>query len=370
MEDQQVPTKFQGWVSHSATSPLVFTQYEPKTFAATDVDIKITHCGVCGTDIHTLRSGWGPSNYPCVVGHEIIGRIVRTGSGVRNLTSPSCELKIGDRVGVGAQSDSCLRGDCEECSSSLEQYCRRTTGTYNSKFADGSKSYGGYATYWRGPAWFVFRIPDNLPSAIAAPLLCAGITVFSPLLRNGAGPGKSVGIIGVGGLGHLGLLFAKAMGCDRVTAISRTSSKRADSLSGLGADFYIATDEDKDWARTHSRSLDLIISTVSSGNMPLQRYLNLLKLNGQFIQVGAPEDPFPAFRVFPLIGKAVKIGGSSIGSPNEIRQMLQLASEKSIRPWVQERPMNEVNAALADMEIGKARYRYVLVNESDVRGKL
>ena len=370
MESQQAPTKFQGWVSHSATSPLTFTTYEPKKFAATDVDIKISHCGVCGTDIHTLRSGWGPADYPCVVGHEIIGHVERIGSGVRNLTSPSRNLKVGDRVGVGAQSDSCLRGDCEECSSGIEQYCRRITGTYNSKFADGSKSYGGYATYWRGPAWFVFKIPDNLPSAIAAPLLCAGITVFSPLLRNGAGPGKSVGIIGVGGLGHLGLLFAKAMGCDRVTAISRTGLKRADSLGNLGADFYIATDEDKDWARNHSRSLDLIISTVSSGHMPLQRYLNLLKLNGQFIQVGAPEDLFPAFRVYPLIGKAVKIGGSSIGSPNEIRQMLQLASEKNIRPWVEERPMNEVNTTLVDMENGKARYRYVLVNGSDNRGKL
>jgi alcohol dehydrogenase (NADP+) len=252
----------------------------------------------------------------------------------------------------------------------LEQYCPRQIGTYNGKYPDGSKSYGGYATYWRGSASFAFKIPDNLPSAAAAPLLCGGITVFSPLLNYGAGPGKSVGIVGIGGLGHLGVLFAKALGCDRVVAISRTNAKRADSLSGLGADVYIATDEDKGWARANSRSLDLIISTVSSSKMPIMGYLGLLKLNGHFIQVGAPEDPFPAFKVWPLIQKGIKIGGSAIGSPDEIRKMLQLAADKNIQPWIQERPMRDVNKTIADMEAGKARYRYVLVNPPEGQTKL
>lgn len=363
-------TKFEGWVGHSPDAPLTLTTFEPKPFEPTDVDVKVTHCGICGSDIHTLNSGWGPTNYPCVVGHEIVGNVVRVGSGVRNLSSPCRDFKVGDRVGIGAQSGSCLRKDCEECSKGLEQYCPRITGTYNGKYADGSKSYGGYANYWRGPAWFVFKIPDNLASADAAPLLCGGVTVFSPLLNNGAGPGKSVGVIGIGGLGHMGVLFAKAMGCDRVTAISRTNSKREDSLKGLGADIYIATDEDKNWGKTHARSLDLIISTVSSSKMPLSQYLRLLKTNGQFIQVGAPEDPFPAVKLWPLIQKGVKISGSSIGSPEEIRQMLQLAADKNIRPWIQERPMNDVNRAVVDMHEGKARYRYVLVNPSEGQTKL
>ncbi|PGH14558.1 hypothetical protein AJ80_05878 [Polytolypa hystricis UAMH7299] len=364
------PTTFKGWVSHSATTPLTFGSFEPKSFEPTDVDIEITHCGICGSDIHTISSGWGPTAYPCVVGHEIVGHLVRVGSGVSSIASPSRDLKVGDRVGVGAQSESCLKPDCEECTAGLEQYCSKTTGTYNSRHQNGDTSYGGYATHWRGPAWFVFKIPDSLPSAAAAPLLCGGITVYSPLLKNNAGPGKSVGIIGIGGLGHLGLQFARAMGCDRVTAISRTGSKRSDALDSLGADTFIATDEDKDWAKTHGGTLDLIVSTVSSANMPLSKYLRLLKMNGQFVQVGAPEDPFPSFQVWPLIQKNIKMGGSSIGSPNEIRLMLQLAADKKILPWVEERPMEDVNQAVGDMHAGKARYRYVLVNGVDGKVKL
>ncbi|PGH34018.1 alcohol dehydrogenase (NADP+) [[Emmonsia] crescens] len=365
-----IPTAFHGWVGHSATTPLTHTAFQPKPFDPTDIEIKITHCGICGSDIHTLRSGWGPTNYPCVVGHEIVGHVTRVGSGVASISSPSRHLKVGDRVGIGAQSDSCRRPDCPECASGLENHCQYQTGTYGGRFRDGSKSYGGYATHWRGPAWFAFKLPDSLPSAAAAPLLCAGITVFSPLVKNGAGPGKSVGIVGIGGLGHLGLLFAKALGCDHIIAISRTSAKKAEALGGLGADKFIATDEDKGWAKTHARSLDLIISTVSSSDMPIGNYLRLMKVNGQFIQVGAPEEPFPAFRVFPLISKGVKIGGSAIGSPEEIRRMLQLAADKNVLPWIQERPMEDVNNALADMHAGKARYRYVLVNKPGSAVKL
>lgn len=358
---------FHGWVAHSATSPLTFTTFTPKPFADTDIEVKITHCGICGSDIHTLRSGWGPTDYPCVVGHEIIGIVIRVGSGVATLASSpaSRTIKVGDRVGVGPQSMSCLKPNCQACSSGRENYCPRIVGTYASRYPDGSKSYGGYAKYWRGPAHFAFKIPDTLPSAEAAPLLCAGVTVFAPLVQNNAGPGKAVGIIGIGGLGHLGILFAKALNCDRVVAISRSSSKRDDAINALGADAFIATDEEKNWAKKNSRSLDLILCTVSSPKMPLSQYLRLLKIDGTFVQLGAPEDPLPAIRAGALISKAVKITGSSIGSPDEIRQMLQLASEKRILPWIEKRPMEEVNEALVDMHEGKARYRYVLTNEVD-----
>lgn len=299
------------------------------------------------------------------MGHEIIGIVVRVGSGVATLASSpaSREIRVGDRVGIGAQSMSCLRADCEECADGNENYCARITGTYNARYPDRSKSYGGYATMWRGPAHFAFKIPSSLPSAEAAPLLCGGVTVFQPLKKYKAGPGKAVGIIGVGGIGHLGVLFAKALDCGEVVAISRTSSKRKDAVEGLGADVFIATDEDKDWPKNHSRSLDLIICTVDAPDLPLRKYLRLLKVGGTYVQVGAPEGSLPGIPAWSLIQKGVQVTGSNIGSPDDIRQMLQFAAEKNVLPWIQKRPMSEVNAVLADMDAGKARYRYVLVND-------
>lgn len=269
-------------------------------------------------------------------------------------------MKLGDKCGVGAQSDSC--GKCEDCKAGKESYCSGgNVGTYNGKYRDGSKSYGGYADYGRYPSHFVFKIPDGLSMAEAAPMLCGGITVYSPLRNNGAGPGKKVGIVGIGGLGHFGLLFAKAMGCDSVVAISRSSSKKADAEK-MGATGFIATGEDPKWARNHSRTLDLIISTVSNANMPLESYFRLLRTGGTFIQVGAPEDKFPGFNAFAMIMKGIKMGGSSIGSPAEIREMLDFAVEKGVHSWIQVRDLSEANKAVLDMEAGKAKYRYVLRN--------
>jgi alcohol dehydrogenase (NADP+) len=176
------------------------------------------------------------------------------------------DIKVGDRVGVGAQSDSCRNrfGDCQECAAGQENYCcKKVIGTYNSVHFDGSNSYGGYANYNRVPGHFAIKIPDAIPSAHAAPMLCGGATLYSPLKHNNCGPGKRVGIIGVGGLGHFGLLFAKAMGADKVVGISRKMGKKEDVMK-MGADLYIATDDEPNWATEHARSLDLIVSTVSS----------------------------------------------------------------------------------------------------------
>lgn len=235
------------------------------------------------------------------------------------------------------------------------------TGTYNSTYANGGKSYGGYATYNRAPSHFVIKIPDAISSADAAPMLCGGITTYSPLRQNGCGPGKSVGIVGVGGLGHFGILFAKALGADRVVAISRKSDKKKDALK-LGADDFIATGEDEDWATKHAQSLDLIISTATSSKMPIVQYCGLLRFRGTFIQLGAPEDGALEIPAFTLLMKGLKIGGSLIGSPDEIREMLALAAEKGIKPWIQERPMKDANQAILDLNDGDARYRYVLAN--------
>lgn len=221
------------------------------------------------------------NRYPaCVVGHEIVGRAVRVGSNVKH-------IKVGQRVGVGAQARSCLQTQCAECSSGLESYCAiYPVNTHGGVYKDDiGKSYGGFADYNRTNAHFVFPIPDGLDSADAAPMLCAGVTVFSPLRDNGCGPGKSVGIVGVGGLGHFGILFAKALGADKVVGISRHKDKEDDVLA-LGADQYIATDDDEDWVTRNFRSLDLIINTVSSSKMPMKDYMSLLKVKGTLIQVG------------------------------------------------------------------------------------
>ncbi|ORX95307.1 alcohol dehydrogenase-like protein [Clohesyomyces aquaticus] len=351
------PEKFTGWIGHDKESTkgnLKWEEFTPKTFADTDIDIKISHCGICGSDCHTLRSGWGPTHYPICVGHEIIGHVVRVGKSVTR-------FQVGERVGVGAQAGSCLRDDCEECSNGRENHCLKMVGTYNGKYADGSRSSGGYANYTRVPAHFAVKVPQAISSADAAPMMCGGITVYAPLKKNGAGPGKRIGIVGVGGLGHFGVLFAKALGCDKVVGISRSQSKEKDVLA-MGADTYIATSEDKDWKKKHANSLDLIISTVSSPDMPLDGYLRLLRTNGQFIQVGAPEDKMPAIPAFALIAKGCKIGGSMIGAPHEIEEMLRFAAEKKVKPVIQQRRMEDANQAVVDMEAGKARYRYVLVN--------
>lgn len=212
------------------------------------------------------------------------------------------------------------------------------------------------------PGDSTIRIPESLPSAAAAPMLCAGITAFVPLSEHGAGPGKRVGVIGVGGLGHFAILFAKALKCERVVGISRHKMKRADALQ-VGADEYIATATEQDWSDRHAASLDLIISTVSSADMPLNEYLRLLRTKGRFCQVGMPEEPMPRLDVAPLVMSGISIGFNDIGTVEEVEEMLEFAGREGIKPWVQERRMQDLNEVLLEMSQGKARYRYVLVNE-------
>ncbi|KAK9364807.1 chaperonin 10-like protein [Lipomyces kononenkoae] len=348
--------EFTGWIGLDAKSVegnLVKSTFQPKIFTDDDIDIRITHCGMCASDLHTLRSGWGPTTYPVVVGHEIVGIVTRKG---KNVT----QLEIGDRVGVGAQVQSCLKDDCYECTHDNEPYCTEGVYTYNSTFANGDLSYGGYALQGRYPASFAFKIPDALPSEIAAPMMCGGITVYSPLKRNGAGPGKTVGIVGIGGLGHFGLLFAKALGSDKVYAISRSKAKEADVLA-MGAEGIIATKE-PGWSQTWSRKFDLIVSTANNADMPLKDYLSILKPGGRFVQVGLPEEPLPQVQIGPFIMLNAGLLGSLLGSRSEITEMLELSAARGIKSWVKTYPMEEVNKVLALMEDGKAQYRFVLSN--------
>ncbi|KAL8909535.1 MAG: hypothetical protein Q9171_005014 [Xanthocarpia ochracea] len=335
---------FHGWMATDTASAMKYQSFQPKTWEETDVDIQISHCG-------------GETIYPCCVGHEIIGTATRVGSRAR----PG--IKPGDRVGVGPQGYTCRQPTCSPCSSGQENYCPNRVGTYADRYPnDKGISYGGFADYCRHNSYSVFSIPEPLDSASAAVMLCAGSTVYEPLKESGAGPKMRVGIIGIGGLGHLGVLFAKAMGCRRIIAFSRKMDK-ADNAVKLGADEYVATAEQDDWAEKHASTLDLIICTVSDPRMPLREYLGLLRPKGRFCQVGIPEEPLPPLDAMALVLNGTSISFSDSASPENIRAMLALAAEKGIKAWTQVRPMREVNEAVREMDGGRARFRIVLKNE-------
>ncbi|KAG1695183.1 hypothetical protein DVH05_020824 [Phytophthora capsici] len=330
-------------------------QYEPRPLGLEDVEIKITHCGICGSDVHTLDSGWGPAKYPVVTGHEIVGTVTFTGSDVKHLA-------VGDRVGVGAMVWACRNKEpsspCDECADGFDPYCKNVVMTYNSLYKDGSKSYGGYADYVRVAGDYVFKIPDNIPSDEAAPLLCAGVTVFAPLRREGMKPGDRVGVIGIGGLGHLAIQFIRAMGGVPV-AFSRSADKEQE-VRALGAqDFYNLSDP-KD-AKRAVRSVKTVVLTADANNMPYDTYLNLLRPRGTFIMVGLPND-----KLICSPGSFVRDGkrlvGSKIGSPQDVKEMLDLAAKGNVRPIIQKLPMEQVNDGLAMVRSGKVRYRVVLEN--------
>ncbi|KAE9334631.1 hypothetical protein PF008_g13858 [Phytophthora fragariae] len=243
-------------------------EYQSRPLSPEDVEIKISHCGICGSDLHTIESGWGPSTYPCV------------------------DLKVGDRVGVGAQVWACLNKDpkapCKECASGDDAYCAHKVWTYNDTYKnDGANSYGGYADYVRVANEYAFKIPDNIPSDVAAPLLCAGTTVFTPLKEADVKPGKRVGVVGIGGLGHLGIQFAKAMGADAVVAFSRSANKESE-VRALGAtEFVVYTDEKQ--AEAAAGSVDVLLICANADNMPYTLFLSFLAVRGSCIMAGLAE---------------------------------------------------------------------------------
>ncbi|KAL1947226.1 hypothetical protein VTO73DRAFT_14187 [Trametes versicolor] len=336
----------------SAWSTLSVTSFQPKTFGPDDVEIAITHCGVCGSDLHTLTGGWGQSHLPLVVGHEIVGKVTRVGANVKS-------LKAGDRAGVGAQVGSCL--DCRACNDNYENYCPKMIHTYNHEYADGVITQGGYATGIRAHERFVFPIPDAVESRHAASMLCAGVTVYSPLKEYGAGPGKKVGVIGIGGLGHYAILFAKAMGAE-VYAFTRGTAK-AEDAKAMGADHCIATTVDGYW-KDLGMTFDILISTVDKfpAGVSIREFLGMLYVHGKFISVGLPDvdQPLPAIHPFDVMMNGSLLGGSHIGSKEDMLEMLALAAEKGVKPWIQELPMKEAGKALEGVQAGKVRYRYVL----------
>lgn len=328
--------------------------FEPKKFGENDVDIEIECCGVCGTDHHAAAGHWGRSEGPMVVGHEIVGKVVKVGPQVTT-------RKVGDLVGVGAIAFSCR--NCESCNNGDYSYCPKRVQTYNAQYEDGYISKGGYASHIRVHEHYTFDIPESLPSEEVAPFLCGGITVFTPLLQYGIGPGKTVAICGIGGIGHFGILLAKALGAE-VYAISRSDAKREDSIA-LGADHYIST-ADQDWSASLKRKFDLIVLTGSSfSGIDLNEFLGLVKVRGTLHSIcGPPLGEMLAVDTFKFLLSGINISSSIVGSHENIRKMLQLIADKKIKPWIEKIPMSEkgVSEAFQRIENNQVKYRSVLTD--------
>ncbi|TPX12383.1 uncharacterized protein E0L32_007030 [Thyridium curvatum] len=344
------PDKFTGFQVNGPETWTEFhkNQFDPKPFGDYDVDIKIECCGVCASDVHTISGGWGEQHFPLAVGHEIVGKAIRVGPKVTY-------VKEGERVGVGAQSYACL--ECKQCKNDNETYCTQQLDTFGSVWPDsGIVSQGGYSSHVRTHQHWVFPIPDGLDSALAAPMLCAGITAYSPLVRNGCGPGKKVGIVGMGGIGHFGLLFAKALGAE-VWAISRSHAKEADCRA-MGADGFIATG-DEGWAAPHRMSFDLVLNTASSfDGFDLDAYLSLLDVHGRWVSVGLPEGEGLKVRNQTFLANGCFIGSSHLGSRRETLEMLSLTADKGIRSWVETMPISAENLSKAVQRLEKSDVRY------------
>ncbi|KAI8365267.1 chaperonin 10-like protein [Radiomyces spectabilis] len=342
---------FHGWACPGKDQPLEWKELPLKAFDDDSVEMNVTHCGICGSDIHTMDSGWGPTDYPCVVGHEIVGLCTRVGKNVTN-------VKVGDRIGVGAQSGACL--ECDNCKGGDENICeRKMIGTYNSRWPNGDKSFGGYADKWRGHYRFVFKVPDAMSNEVAATFFCAGVTTYAPLKRANVKPGDKVGVIGIGGLGHFAVQWAKAMGA-KVVALSHSDRKR-DDAKALGCEDTIVT-SDKEAMKAQQGTFTHIICTNAANNFDWPLFLGLLKANGHFIMVALPETPLNGIPAGMLIMRQVTLSGSLIGSPRVIQEMLEFAAEHNVKPWLNKYSMKDCPEAVQAMRDGKARYRIILEN--------
>lgn len=341
------------YAAADASSALAPFSIERRAPRADDVVIDILYCGVCHSDIHQARDEWGGSIFPMVPGHEIVGRVSAVGDAVTG-------FKVGDAVGVGCFVDSCRQ--CAQCERGEEQFCvKGMTGTYNSRergvdgHASGAPTYGGYSTRIVVQQDYVLRIPEGMPLDRAAPLLCAGITTYSPLRHWGVKPGDQVAVVGLGGLGHMAVKIASAMGAE-VTVLSTSESKRADATA-LGAKSFAATRDPATFKQLAGR-FDLILDSVSAPH-DYNAYLNLLKVDGSMVLLGVPEQPAPV-RAFSLIMGRRKLGGSLIGGIRETQEMLDFCAQHGIAADIELIDAAQVNAAYERMVKGDVKYRFVI----------
>ena len=338
-----------GYAAHSATTPLVPFTFERREPGPHDVQIEILYCGVCHSDLHQARNEWGTTEYPIVPGHEIVGRVVRTGGAVAG-------FRAGDLAAVGCMVESC--GTCPDCREGLEQFCQTgLTFTYNSPDKHtGKMTYGGYSNQIVVDERFVLRLSDSLDLAGAAPLLCAGITTYSPLRHWAVGPGAKVGIVGLGGLGHMGVKLAHAFGA-HVVLFTTSPGKTADAKR-LGADEVVISKHAEEVTR-HANSFDFILDTVAASH-DLDAYLRLLKRDGTLCLVGAPDQPHPSPTVQELIARRRRIAGSLIGGIRETQEMLDFCAERGIVSDVEVIPIQRINEAYERMLRSDVKYRFVI----------
>ncbi|MBI1270824.1 alcohol dehydrogenase catalytic domain-containing protein [bacterium] len=344
--------KTKAFAAAAPGEPLKEIEIDRREPGATDVLIDIKYCGVCHSDVHQVHDDWGRAIFPMVPGHEITGIVSKVGEQVK-------KYKVGDRVGVGCMVDSCK--ECTSCKDGLEQYCEnRMVLTYNDIELDNeTPTRGGYSKQITVDERFVARIPDGLPLDKAAPLLCAGITTFSPLMHWGAGPGKAVAVVGLGGLGHMAVKLANAMGAD-VTVISRSLAKKDDALS-MGATDYLATAE-ADHLEKGKNRFDLIINTVSSA-ADMNMYMAMLRRDGVMVLVGAPSEALPV-HPFSLIPKRLSLAGSTIGGMKETQEMLDFCGKHDIGADIEVIPMDKINESFERLLKSDVRYRFVIDIES------
>jgi uncharacterized zinc-type alcohol dehydrogenase-like protein len=341
--------KAAAYAAQSATTPLAphtITRREP---LPTDVEIEITHCGVCHSDLHMVRNEWGMAQYPCVPGHEIVGRVTRVGPKVT-------KFKVGDMAAVGCLVDSCR--SCGACREGLEQYCDNGfTMTYGSEDkVSGGPTFGGYSTSITVTEHFVLKVPRGMDPARAAPLLCAGITTYSPLRHWGARQGHKVGIVGLGGLGHMGVQLSHALGAQ--TVLFTTSPGKTEDGQRLGADEVVVSRDAAQMGR-HANSFDMILNTVSAPH-DLNVFMNLLKRDGTMALVGAPPTPHKPLEVFPMVFRRRTLAGSLIGGLAETQEMLDFCAQKQIAAVIETIPIQKINEAYERMLKSDVKYRFVI----------
>ncbi len=339
--------KTHGYAAQSATTPLAPFDYEHREPGPKDVVLDINFCGICHSDIHQARNEWGNSTFPMVPGHEIVGTVSAIGSEVT-------KFKVGDIAAVGCMVDSC--GDCPSCNDGEEQYCNRqqTVFTYNSVGKDGKPTFGGYGDHITLLEDFALRVPKQLDPAAAAPLLCAGITTYSPLKHWGAGPGKKIGIVGLGGLGHMGLKFSHAFGAE--TVMFTTSANKIEDAKKLGADEVILTKE-ANWHAPHAGTFDFILDCVSAEH-DMTPYLALLKRDGVLCTVGVPEKPMQ-IHAFSVLARR-HVTGSMIGGIAETQEMLDFCGEHGIVSDIEMTSFDKLDEAWDRVVKADVKYRFVL----------
>ena len=331
-----------------ARKPLAPFEFNRREIGSHDVALDIAYAGICHSDIHQAREEWGPAIFPMVPGHEIAGVVTAIGPSVT-------KFKVGDKIGVGVFIDSCRV--CENCKAGLQQYCLEgMTGTYNQLERDGKTvAMGGYSNYFVINEDYAVHIPDNLPLEGVAPLLCAGITLYSPIKHWKVGPGKKVAVMGLGGLGHMGVKFAVAMGAD-VTVLSHSPQKRDDALA-MGAHHFVDTNDETAMAN-HAKKFDVILNTVSA-ELEIDTYLKLLKLDGTLVVIGLPGKPY-SVHVGTLLNGRRSIGGSMIGGIPELQEMLNFCGEKSIVSDVEVIKADYINQAYERTVSSDVKYRFVI----------